>query len=118
LTLVHNTATNSFVTIRAGENLKALLKRVNLATSARGKKKDLAKFLRVSRVSVSQWLSLSRAPNGEVTLLMQEWVNAQEKNKNALGDASNTAKSKTRSTQSKYEKEKRVRRRKYRGGKK
>ena len=71
------------MTIRAGVNLKSLLARVNQAASAHGKKTELAKFLRVRLVTVSQWLSLDRAPNGEITLLMQKWVIAQENNKNA-----------------------------------
>jgi hypothetical protein len=49
---------------------------------------------------------ITKAPNGEITLLMQKWVAAQEKNKNAPGRALNTAKGKTRSTHSDYEKRK------------
>jgi hypothetical protein len=86
------------VTIRAGDNLKALLTRVNRAASERGKKSELAKFLGVPLSRVSNWLSMDRAPNGEVTLLMQQGVAAQGKNKHAPGRASNTAKGKTRST--------------------
>jgi hypothetical protein len=94
------------VTIRAGENLKALLARVNRATAIRGKKKDLAKFLGVGATRVSNWLSQDRAPNGEVTLLMLEWVTAEEaKQKSGPGSATNTARTKTRSTKSIYEKQ-------------
>jgi transcriptional regulator with XRE-family HTH domain len=96
------------VTIRAGENLKALLARVKRATTLRGKKSELARFLGVSRQRITNWLSLDCAPNGEVTLLMLDWVTAEEEkqNKSAPGSASNTARSKTRSTQSDYEKRK------------
>jgi hypothetical protein len=99
------------VTIRAGENLKALLARVNRAASVRGKKTELANFLGVPLARVSQWLSLSRAPDGEVTLEMLEWVRAEEaKQKRNRGSAITPPRRKTRSTQSNYEKEKRVRR--------
>jgi transcriptional regulator with XRE-family HTH domain len=98
------------MTIRAGNNLKALLARVNRMACERGKKTELARFLGVSRQQVNTWLSFSSAPNGEVTLQMLAWVQAEEKNKKALGSATNTTKSKTRSTHSDYEKEKRVRR--------
>jgi hypothetical protein len=92
------------VTIRAGENLKALLARVNRAAAQRGKKKALAEFLGVGATRVSNWLSQDRAPNGEVTLLMLEWVTAEEgKQKSAPGNARNTAGSKTRSTRNCYE---------------
>jgi hypothetical protein len=91
------------VTIRAGDNLKALLARVTRASAAHGKKTELAKFLGVSPQRVTNWLSLDRAPNGEITLLMQQWVIAQETNKNAPGSASNTARSKARSTRNYYE---------------
>jgi hypothetical protein len=95
------------VTIRAGDNLKALLARVKRAAAARGKRSALAKFLGVPRQRVTNWLSFVSAPNGEVTLLMLEWAQAEEsKQKKALGDASNTAKGKARSTQSDYEKRK------------
>ena len=84
------------MTIRAGDNLKALLGRASRLTSARGKKTELAKFLGVSPQRVTNWLSMDRAPNGEITLLMQQWVTAQEKNKNAPGRVSRTTRSKTR----------------------
>jgi hypothetical protein len=102
----------SAMTIRAGENLDALLARLQRAATARGKKAELAKFLRVSPQQVNSWLTSVNAPNGEVTLLMQQWVIAQENNKNAPGSATNTAKGKTRSPKSAYEKSKRIRRKK------
>jgi hypothetical protein len=95
------------VTIRAGENLKALMARANRATSIRGKKTELAKFLGARLSHVCDWLSGTVAPNGEVTLLMLEWVTAEEgKNKSGPGGAINTTRTKTRSTQSTYEKRK------------
>jgi predicted transcriptional regulator len=94
------------VTIRAGENLKALLARVNRATALRGKKKALAKFLGVGPSRVSNWLSLNRAPNGEVTLLMLEWVRAEEaKQQKSPGSAVDTARGKAHKTKSDYEKQ-------------
>jgi hypothetical protein len=77
--------------------------RVRRAAAARGKKTELAKVLGVPLAGVSQWLSLRRAPNGEITLLMQQWVTAQEQNKKAPGRVSRTAKGKTRSTHQTYE---------------
>jgi transcriptional regulator with XRE-family HTH domain len=104
------------VTIRAGGNLKALLSRVKRASSARGKKTELAKYLGVSHVSVSQWLSGRFAPNGEVTLQMLAWVLAEEAKQNAPGGASNTARSKPHVSESSYEKKHARPRQKYRRG--
>jgi hypothetical protein len=96
------------VTIRAGDNLNALLARVQRATAQRGKKTELADFLDVSVTRVTQWLSRNRAPNGEVTLLMLRWVTAEEakQKKSGPGSATNTARTKTRSTHSSHEKRK------------
>ena len=105
------------VTIRAGKNLKALLARVKRASSARGKKTELAKYLGVSYVSVSQWLSGRFAPNGEVTLQMLAWVQAEEAKQNAPGSVSSTARSKARISKSRYEKRHAGPRKKYRGKK-
>jgi DNA-binding transcriptional regulator YdaS (Cro superfamily) len=105
------------VTIRAGDNLKALLARVKRASSARGKKKELAKYLGVSHVCVSQWLSARFAPNGEVTLQMLAWVQAEEAKQNAPGSADTTARGKARSTHTIYETRRTNPRAKYRGKK-
>jgi transcriptional regulator with XRE-family HTH domain len=61
--------------------LPNLMKRLEIATAQRGKKSELAKFLGVSLVQVSQWLSGNREPGGETTLKMLHWVEAQERNK-------------------------------------
>ncbi|SPE60156.1 hypothetical protein SBV1_3750003 [Verrucomicrobia bacterium] len=68
------------MTIRAGHKLKLLLNRVARAAALHGKKSELAKFLGVPRPRISNWLSQDRAPNGEVTLRMLEWVQAEEAN--------------------------------------
>jgi hypothetical protein len=95
------------VTIRAGENLKALLARVRRASAARGKKQELANFIDVPRQRVTNWLSEVSAPNGEVTLLMLEWVQAEEAKQNKdRGSVVALPRRKTRSTQSNYEKRK------------
>ena len=64
------------------ENVKAklpsLLKRLDIATAQRGKKSELAKFLGVSLVQVSQWLTGDREPGGETTLRLLQWVEQQE----------------------------------------
>jgi hypothetical protein len=98
------------VTIRAGDNLKALLDRVKRAATAHGKKTELARVLAVSPQRVTNWLSLDRAPNGEVTLQMLRWVEAEEaKQKRDRDSVSALPRRKTRSTQSPYEKAKRIR---------
>ena len=95
------------MTIRAGDNLKALLARVKRATEGHGKKTELAKVLGVPPQRVTNWLSLDRAPSGEVTLLMLKWVQAEEATqRKAPGSVRTAARGKTRSTQSKHEKRK------------
>jgi transcriptional regulator with XRE-family HTH domain len=95
------------MTIRAGENLKALLARVNRAAAARGKKTELAKFLGVSPQRVTNWLSFSRAPNGEITLQLLDWVRAEEVKQNEnRGSAQTPPRRKARLTRSRYEKAK------------
>jgi hypothetical protein len=95
------------VTIRAGDNLKALLARVKRATEGHGKKTELAKVLGVPPQRVTNWLSLDRAPSGEVTLLMLEWVRAEEaKQKGKPGSVEAPPGRRTRSTQFSYEKRK------------
>jgi hypothetical protein len=95
------------VTIRAGDNLKALLARVTRATAARGKKTALASFLGIPRQRISNWLSFDHAPNGEVTLQLLEWVQAEEaQQKKNRGTARTAPRHKTRSTHSSYEKRK------------
>lgn len=58
--------------------LAKLLAKVRLATSQRGKKSELAKYLGVPLASVSQWLSGDREPGGETTLRLLHWVQQQE----------------------------------------
>ncbi len=95
------------MTARSGQNLQSLIDRVKRATETRERRESLAKFLGVSLVRIYQWLALDRAPNGEVTLLMLEWVTAEEANKTkATGSVSTTTSDKARSTKSDYEKRK------------
>jgi transcriptional regulator with XRE-family HTH domain len=61
--------------------LPSLLKRLEIATSQRGQKSELAKFLGVSLVQVSQWLTGDREPSGETTLKLLHWVEQQERQK-------------------------------------
>ena len=56
-----------------------LLKRLERTTSKRGKKTELAKFLGVSLIQVSQWLSGDRMPGGETTLRLLRWVEQEER---------------------------------------
>jgi DNA-binding transcriptional regulator YiaG len=61
--------------------LPSLLERLKSATSQRGKKTELAGFLGVSLVQVSQWLTGDREPGGETTLRLLHWVEQQERQK-------------------------------------
>lgn len=85
------------MTQRQLTKIAALLKRVRKATEQRGKKSELANFLGVRSQVLSDWLSGRFTPGGEITLLMLEWVAAEEaKQPNAPASATNTGKGKTR----------------------
>ncbi len=76
----------SHVTVSGNvENVKAklpiLLHRLNQATTERGMKSELAKFMGVPLPNVSQWLSGEREPSGETTLRLLHWVEQQERQK-------------------------------------
>lgn len=76
------TYVSDIVNIRSvSQSLPKLLERLKHATRERGKKSILAKFLGVSLVQVSQWLSGDREPGGETTLKMLYWVEQQERQK-------------------------------------
>jgi len=98
---------NALVT-RPLKKLASLLARASRITSARGKKSELARFLGEPRQRVNDWLSGARAPGGEVTLQMLEWVQAEEDNqKTSPGRASTRPERKTQFRSSKvYEKTK------------
>ncbi|MDB6110907.1 MAG: hypothetical protein JWR69_2657 [Pedosphaera sp.] len=99
------------MTKRQPVKLLRFLERVNRAAKARGKKTELAGFLDASRQQVNAWLSGAKMPGGEITLLMLEWVQAEEaKQQETPGGASNTTKGrKTRSPNPVHEKSKRIR---------
>lgn len=61
--------------------LPTLLERLKKTTAQRGRKSELAKFLGVSLVQVSQWLSGDREPGGETTLRLLHWVEQSERQK-------------------------------------
>jgi len=61
--------------------LPAFLERIKKASSATGKKSELAKFLGAPLASVSRWLSGEREPGAEITLKMLKWVEQQERQK-------------------------------------
>jgi transcriptional regulator with XRE-family HTH domain len=63
------------------EKLPTLLARLNKATSGRGAKSALAKYMGVPLPNVSQWLSGDREPSGETTLQLLNWVEHQERKK-------------------------------------
>jgi DNA-binding transcriptional regulator YiaG len=54
---------------------------LNKATSGRGAKSALAKYMGVPLPNVSQWLSGDREPSGETTLQLLNWVEHQERKK-------------------------------------
>lgn len=59
--------------------LSPLLARLNTATSERGMKSVLAKYMKVPLPNVSQWLSGEREPSGETTLQLLHWVEERER---------------------------------------
>ena len=63
-------------------HLPILLGRLQMATTNRGGKTALAKFLQVPLARVSQWLTGDREPGGETTLRLLEWVTAEEAQQN------------------------------------
>jgi transcriptional regulator with XRE-family HTH domain len=98
--------------------MAALLGRVRKATQARGKKSELAKYLGKTPQHVNDWLAGKYSPGGDVTLQLLEWVRAEEANQQkTLGSVTSTAKGsarkdrRTRSTNPKHEKVKRVHKR-------
>jgi hypothetical protein len=92
---------------RPSSKLGALLARARNAASPFGKKSDLARFLGEPRQRVNDWLSGARAPGGEVTLLILDWVQGEEaKQKESPGCAGARPEPKTQLRKSKNEKPK------------
>jgi hypothetical protein len=95
------------VTKRRPEKLSDLLKRVRCATEYRGKKSELARWLKTTPQRVTDWLSGTRAPGGEVTLRLLEWVQEEEaKTTEALAVSLAPPEPKTQLRKSSYEKTK------------
>jgi transcriptional regulator with XRE-family HTH domain len=69
------------------QQMPSLLERLNQATKDTGKMSALADYLgvqtkrKVPLASVSRWLSGKREPGGEITLLLERWVEKQERQK-------------------------------------
>lgn len=63
---------------RPPQKLAELIKRVKQAALPHGKHAALARYLGEPPQRVNDWLSGGRNPGGEVTLLMLEWVTAEE----------------------------------------
>src|ERR1035441_5485659 len=98
------------MTDRRPEKLSALLKRVERATVLRGKKSELARWLKTSPQRITDWLSGTRSPGGEVTLHLLEWVQGEEaKQTKSPGRALTRPERKTQVRKSKYEKQTQVR---------
>ena len=74
-----------YVDVKA--QLPSLRERLNRATKETGKMSALADFLKIQTkrkvplASVSRWLSGKREPGGEITLLLERWVEKQERQK-------------------------------------
>jgi hypothetical protein len=104
------------VTKKRTPRLNALLDRIERICK---NKSALARELGVSRDHIQKWITARQyEPGGEITLHLLEWVGAAEaKQRKALGDADNTAKSRTRLRNSRNERSKKSPPRKYRGGK-
>jgi transcriptional regulator with XRE-family HTH domain len=75
--LPHVTVSGNVQTVKA--KLPSLRRRLNQATTERGMKSELAKFMGVPLPNVSQWLSGEREPGGETTLQLLHWVEQQER---------------------------------------
>jgi len=101
------------VTRRQLEKVYALVRRIEKATAQRGKKTELATFLGTSPQGLNDWLSGRCEPGGEVTLLMLEWVTAEEAKQpnKKRGSALTPPRRKTRKLKSHYEKSSQVRKR-------
>lgn len=76
-------------------SLKELLNRVSAATTARGKKGELASFLRVSPSRLSEWLAGDHEPGAEVALRMLGWVLSEEAKQQTSGGALTLPEAKT-----------------------
>ncbi len=77
--------------------IQRLLGRIERATSARGKKAELARHLGVALPRISEWLSGQREPGGEYTLRLLDWVQAEEaKQTSGPGGVASTTGARTR----------------------
>ena len=85
--------------------MNSLIQRVKNATSSYGSKAQLASAIGVPRQRINDWLSGCRAPGGEYTLKLLEWVTeAEAKQQKAPGDVISIAKGeKTRKRKSSNE---------------
>jgi transcriptional regulator with XRE-family HTH domain len=112
-----NSAKRVLTPISAGANLASvksplaqLLERLNRATVAKGRKAELAEYLKAPRPCVSDWLSGKREPSGETTLRLLQWVEQWEaQQKQNPGSVSAPPGPKTRVRKSGYEKQTQVR---------
>ena len=91
------------------DQMQKLRGRLTRATTARGQKAALAKWLGVSLSSVSTWLAGRKEPSGKTTLRLLQWVEQHERQQNTLGSATNTTKGKTQVRRSSHEKQTQVR---------
>src|SRR5437879_464999 len=86
--------------------LGRLIAEVREATAKRGKKSELARFLKVPPQRINDWLTDGnwQSPNAEALLGLQEWIKVETANQKRPGGATNTARAKTRKDKSSYEK--------------
>lgn len=78
---------NSLTTGPVQPVLPKLIDRIREATKERGGKAALAAWLGVHRHCVTDWLKGKQKPNGETTLRLLQWVEAEERKQQSPGDA-------------------------------
>jgi hypothetical protein len=82
---------------------RKLLERLNHATTARGSKAELSKWLGVPPSRVSEWLKGKKEPGAETTLRLLEWVTAKEEKQESPASVEAPAEPVTKTKESKHE---------------
>jgi transcriptional regulator with XRE-family HTH domain len=93
-------------------SMASLIERLKKVVDIPDGKESLARYVKTDHLRIERWLAGKEEPSGEFTLHLLEWVKAEEAKQRDRGSAITPPRRKTRSTQSAYEKEKRVRREK------
>lgn len=80
--------------------MKKLIEDVKRLTNARGSRAALARALGVRPQRLNEWLSGKHVPRGEISLLLRDWVRAEEPQKEGSEGAETPSKPKTRQRKS------------------